>query len=710
MIIKFAIFASGAGTNFVALAKAFQTQQFGEHQLLALICNNPTAPVIQAAKVFPNIKIILRRFEQFATDREWEEHLVVLLTELKITYILLAGYMLLVSDILIKHYPDRIINLHPSLLPKYRGLNAIQRAWDAKEQVTGITLHIVNHQLDAGLILYQATLKIDYHLSFSHLVEKVHALEYQGYHEVVQLLCYQPLSNQAVVSLSDYAHSEQLVLLIKQFKLVYATDRTHEFLVSKDIKARPIQQFTTHPNYLDGRVKTLHYQVFASILALPHNSKHQAQLANLDISQTALVIVNFYDFHQAWQNNTTWQTLLSYIDIGGPTMARSAAKNYCYTTIILDPQDYQVVNQALKTFGFIPYPLRCQLAIKAFQIVSTYDQNIANYFQFLQTQAAPQQLSLTPLTGQLRYGENPHQAADSFSLNPTPTSSVLTHHKLHGKSLSYNNILDANTAFRIYADFSNYFGTNIPFCAIGIKHNNPCGLAFDANSLTTAWNKCYQGDKISIYGGIVLLNNIVDLSLATILNKLFLEIIMAPAFSPEALQLLKKKPNLILIKLTLPIILPKTEYRWTNGTVLEQTLDVIDSKTTEFNKLQCMTLTISDSQLQQLHLAWIACKNLKSNAIVVWDHDMMIGYSCGFLNRYEAIQHALQCNPDFLTSESILASDGFLARLDNLTPVINSPIKTIVHPGGSKFDQVIIDECNKLKISLYVTNRRHFAH
>ncbi|MCQ2145019.1 MAG: bifunctional phosphoribosylaminoimidazolecarboxamide formyltransferase/IMP cyclohydrolase [Bacteroidales bacterium] len=488
-----------------------------------------------------------------------------------------------------------------------------------------------------------------------------------------------------------------------------ATGGTQKLLESNGVKTIGISEITGFPEICDGRVKTLHPKVHGGLLGRRDLESHRAQLKENGIEYIDLVCVNLYPFAATIAKpDVTMEDAIEHIDIGGPSMVRSAAKNWESVTIVVNPEDYAVVIDELKAEGDTKKETRLQLSAKAYTHTAEYDMMIAAWMR--KAAGLNEKLFLEyDLKQSLRYGENPHQSAKFFaSLKPVPFS-LATAEQLNGKELSYNNIQDANAALNIVREF------DAPFC-VGLKHMNPCGAAI-GKDITEAWTKAYEADKVSIFGGIVAVNRELTREVAELMKPIFLEIIMAPSFSEGALEVLCTKKNLRLLKVDMTKTTePQMQYVSMNGGILvqEQDIDII-KPTAEM----CVTETKpTEAQLIDLDFAWKIVKHVKSNAIVVVKDGQTLGVGAGQMNRVGSAAIAIKqaeetlaaAGKDIRNEGLVMGSDAFFPFGDSVETAAKYGVKAIVQPGGSVRDQESIDAANANGITMLFTGERHFKH
>jgi phosphoribosylaminoimidazolecarboxamide formyltransferase / IMP cyclohydrolase len=458
-----------------------------------------------------------------------------------------------------------------------------------------------------------------------------------------------------------------------------------------------VADLTGFPECLGGRVKTLHPRVHAGILADRADPDHVRQLEELEVDPIDLVVVNLYPFEETVRSGAAPAEVVEMIDIGGPTMVRAAAKNHGSVGVVVDPGDYDAVLADLDAHGGLTADLRARLASRAFQHTAAYDAAVASWFQ--RDQAFPEQLSLAlPRAAELRYGENPHQAA-AFYTHGAPVGLAVAE-QLHGKELSYNNLLDTDAAWAMAVDLDE------PCVAI-IKHTNPAGYAV-ADSLSAAYDRALEGDPVSAFGGIVAANRPIDRPTAQRISDVFTEVVIAPGFDDDALEVLRAKANLRL--LSMPSARRPVrgwQLRSVVGGLLVQDADVGDEP---WDDWEVVTATQpDDAALADLRFAWTACKHTKSNAIVLAKDRQVVGVGAGQMSRVDSVRLAVDRSGDRHTG-SVLASDAFFPFRDGPNAAAAAGITAIVQPGGSKRDDEVVAAADGHGIAMVFTGRRHFRH
>lgn len=507
----------------------------------------------------------------------------------------------------------------------------------------------------------------------------------------------------ALVSVSDKTNLVEFVSeLVKLGYEIISTGGTKKALEAAGIETIGISEITGFPEIMDGRVKTLHPKVHGALLCVRDNEEHVKQLKELDIDYIDLVCVNLYPFKQTVQKpGVTHEEIIENIDIGGPSMLRSASKNYKFIPVVVDPSDYETVIEELKENGETSLETREKLAAKVFRHTANYDAMIASYLTEKTGEKYPEKLTITyDKVQDLRYGENPHQSA-AFYKNMNPQYSLANAKQLHGKELSYNNIQDGNAAIEILKDFE---GT---CAAVGLKHMNPCGVGL-GKTIEEAWDKAYEADPVSIFGGIVAFNEPVNKAVAEKLANIFLEIIIAPAFDEDAFEILSKKKNIRLMQLDTTLSV-NAKYKVTNVNDGLLVQDVDDHKLTK-EDLRCVTnRKPTEEELEQLLFAWNVVKHVKSNAIVLVKDNMTIGVGAGQMNRVGAARIAIEQAQE-KAKGSVMGSDAFFPMPDTVEEAVKAGVTAIIQPGGSIKDQLSIDVCNEYGIAMVYTGVRHFKH
>lgn len=515
----------------------------------------------------------------------------------------------------------------------------------------------------------------------------------------------------ALISVSDKSGIVELAkFLTSQDVEIISTGGTFKLLKDNNIKAKDISEFTGFPEIMDGRVKTLHPKVHGALLAVLDDVEHQKQAKENNISCIDLVIINLYPFVETVKKGADYETVIENIDIGGPSMIRSAAKNHHYKTVITDAADYNSLMAEMEMYnGATSLEYRKDMARKAFTTTANYDCAIASYFNSNQKiDFAPKLLVPATLKQTLRYGENSHQKAALYETD-FASNGIAQAEQLQGKELSYNNLNDADATLAIALEFID------PAVAI-VKHANPCGVALGSNILD-AYKKAYEADSKSAFGGIVALNRKVEKELAEVISQIFYEVIIAPDFSSDALEVFSKKKNLRLLKIPFKKPQGAKSIKSISGGFLVQDIDDKEIKPSDLTKAGIVDSDAKQT-LQQI-FAMKVCRHVKSNAIVVVNNFQTVGIGAGQMNRVDSVEIACKKAANFVNVEgkninkaidAVLASDAFFPFPDNITIANNFGIKSIIAPSGSIKDEDVISACNSHGIALSFLNSRHFRH
>ncbi|WP_428910664.1 bifunctional phosphoribosylaminoimidazolecarboxamide formyltransferase/IMP cyclohydrolase [Niallia sp. Krafla_26] len=511
------------------------------------------------------------------------------------------------------------------------------------------------------------------------------------------------MKKRALISVSDKTGVVDFAkgLVELGFEII-STGGTKKAIHEAGIPVIGVSDVTGFPEILDGRVKTLNPLIHGGLLAKFDDQSHKAQMDEHQIDPIQIVCVNLYPFQQTIEKpDVTVEDAIENIDIGGPTMLRSAAKNHQYVAVVVDPTDYKTVLHELKEEGEVKFETRRALAAKVFRHTAAYDSIISNYMTELTGLETPEKLTVTyELKQSLRYGENPHQKA-SFYRKPLGSKfSIANAQQLHGKELSYNNINDADAALQIVKEFSEP-------AAVAVKHMNPCGVGTGKDTFE-AYSKAFEADPVSIFGGIIAFNREVDKQTAEKLHEIFLEIIIAPSFSKDAIEILTSKKNIRL--LTIPFGgQEQTESKLTSieGGLLVQDRD--EYSLDDANITYPTDRKPTEEEWEALKLGWKVVKHVKSNAIVVSDSQMTLGVGAGQMNRVGSAKIALEQAGE-RAKGAALASDAFFPMDDTVEAAAQAGITAIIQPGGSIKDADSIKKANEYGIAMVFTGVRHFKH
>jgi len=513
------------------------------------------------------------------------------------------------------------------------------------------------------------------------------------------------MSNQkkALISVSDKTGVVDFAYRLSKLGYeIISTGGTKKVLEEAGLPVTAISDITGFPEIMDGRLKTLHPNIFGGLLGMRSNEKHMSQLQEQGIGVIDLVAVNLYPFKETISKpDVTWEEAVENIDIGGPSMIRAAAKNYQDVAVIVNPSDYNLVLEELKNNQQVSLETKKQLAAKVFRHTAAYDAYIAQYWNEQLDEVFPEQLTVTYEKVQdLRYGENPHQKA-SFYRKGLLKQGLAQAKQLHGKELSYNNIQDTNAAWEMVKEYGDQ-----PV-VVAVKHMNPCGIGI-GNNLFEAYMRAYEADPVSIFGGIVATNQVVDEETAGKLKEIFLEVIIAPRFTEKAIEILTQKKNIRLLELA-------DEERKAglqkvvsvSGGLLIQDED--EKELTDEDLTVVTKRAPSQEELEQLQFAWKAVKHVKSNAIVLAKGGQTVGIGAGQMNRVGAAKIAIEQAGE-KAQGAVMASDAFFPMPDTVEAAAKAGITAIIQPGGSIRDEDSIAEADKHGIAMVFTGIRHFKH
>ncbi len=483
---------------------------------------------------------------------------------------------------------------------------------------------------------------------------------------------------------------------------VISSGGTCKLLKENSIGAIEVSDYTGFPECFEGRIKTLHPKIEGGILYRRSNPTHQKKAKELGIGDINLVVCNLYPFKETLNSNADHETIIENIDIGGPTMLRAAAKNYEDVTVVTNPSDYPTILEELENNGKVSVETNKRLACKVFNHTAHYDAMIASYFNKILEIKNPEQLTLSyDKVQDLRYGENPHQSA-AFYKQTLESNGLLTNAtQLHGKELSYNNISDTNGGLETLKEFSEP-------TVVAVKHGTACGVG-SATTIAEAYQKAYEADPVSIFGGIVLVNDVIDETTAEQMNKIFLEVIIAPSYTPEALKILTSKKNIRILQLENITATAKNSFvaKTVLGGLLLQDSDL---ELYTANELKVVTKKQpTEKEMRDLIFAWKMVKHTKSNGIVLAKDTQSIGIGSGQVSRIGALEIAVKQAGE-KAQNSVMASDAFFPFSDCVELSGKAGVSAIIQPGGSIKDQASIDKANELGVAMVFTHQRHFKH
>ncbi len=523
--------------------------------------------------------------------------------------------------------------------------------------------------------------------------------------------------HRAVISVTDktgvIAFAKELAAMGVE---IISTGGTADILTKAGVNVIPISSYTGFPEMLDGRLKTLHPKIHGGILGMRGNPKHQKDMDAYGIPPIDMVVVNLYAFEDTIAKGADLAHAIENIDIGGPTMIRAAAKNYHDVAVVVDPTDYSSIIAEMKSkAGHLSATARFALAKKVFQLTARYDAAISNYLGAVPDIPEAEPMKQFPdtftvqfkKTQDLRYGENPHQRAAFYGAGSSEKPGAEGLRQLHGKELSYNNILDLSAAFELLAEFREP-------AAVIVKHNNPCGCAMSKDGLLAAYQRAYACDKTSAFGGIVALNGFVTADVAETLSKIFLEAVIAPGYDAAALEALKNKKNLRVMDSSVSSGDAKT----TSGKGFDIKRVAFGALLQTFDTGSATDLkTVSkrppnEKELADMLFAWRVCKHVKSNAIIIANDGATMGIGAGQMSRIDSTRIAVMKAQDAKceVKGSVLASDAFFPFRDNVDLAATHGITAIIQPGGSIKDEEVIKAADEAGIAMVFTGLRHFRH
>jgi phosphoribosylaminoimidazolecarboxamide formyltransferase/IMP cyclohydrolase len=480
---------------------------------------------------------------------------------------------------------------------------------------------------------------------------------------------------------------------------ILSTGSTAKNLSDAGIAVTEVSTYTGFPEIMGGRVKTLHPRVHGGILADQNNLEHLAAIAELDIAPFDLVIINLYPFAETIASGANFEKSIEQIDIGGPSMLRGAAKNHGSVAVICQTSQYDQLLDAISAGGFTEAERR-QLALEVFRTTAEYDLAIATWLGQTDGKDLPDWFGhIWQRENSLRYGENPHQSAAIYSGGP---NGIVGAQQLHGKEMSFNNYTDAEAAWRAVLDHRD------PAVAI-MKHANPCGVAVCEQGVAVAYQHAHECDPVSAFGGVVAANRTVDLAMAEPLSKIFTEVIIAPDYDTDALELLMKKPSIRILKCDVTAINPY-ELRPVSGGVLLQSTDLIDATgDSPANWTQVSGQPVDAQMMKDLEFAWRSVRSVKSNAILLAKNTASVGIGMGQVNRVDSARLAVSRAGDRVKG-SVAASDAFFPFADGLQILIDAGVSAVVQPGGSVRDEEVIAAAKAAGIAMFFTGTRHFSH
>lgn len=696
-----AVLTSGRGSNLEAVIRHSQADPDCPYEVTRVIADRPCYALERAAAH----GIAMTSLDRKAPD--FQERLRRQLQGFDL--IVLAGFLSILSPQIIADHPGRILNIHPSLLPRHggvgmHGLYVHEAVIDAGDAVSGCSAHLVTEAVDQGPVVVQKTVTVQPDDTPQTLQARILPLE----HEVLvaailklwagsadnQLIKEAKMPMNALISVYDKEGALELAHFLEARGFtILSSGGTARYLQEAGIAVRGVDTITGFPEILDGRVKTLHPRIHGGILARRDLPSHMETLAEQQIEPIDVVCVNLYPFEKKLGENLAFEEMIEFIDIGGPSMLRSAAKNFDHVYVLTDPVQYAPFMEQYGA-GADLAAFRKKLALEVFRRTSAYDASIARWLAGESAKSVnPDHLTLElDKLADLRYGENPHQTGAFYGI-PGKPGFMTTFIQHHGKEFGFINYKDLEAAWRIVSAFTE------PACA-AVKHNTPCGVALGSDA-AQAYQRAFDCDPLSIFGGIVAVNRPLDVATARLMSQTMLHIVCAPAYSEEALAILRQKKTLIVVEMTQT---PTDEPSLVScgGGILLQTEDQ-----SEAEAYRVVTKAVpTEAEMAELRFAWRVVKFVKSNAIVVTHHRAALGIGGGFVNRIDAARYALEHGD----GASCLASDAFFPFPDVVEEAHRHGIRAIIQPGGSLKDEESIRRCDELGIAMVFTGMRHFRH
>jgi len=717
--VKIAIFLSGRGSNFKSILNAIDKKQL-DATVGLVISNNSSAEGLHFAQYLGIPTAIFDRAE-YSDGAEFGRQMLETLQRERIELIALAGYLRKIPPVVIRAFPNRIVNIHPALLPKHGGKGmfghfvheAVIRAGDAE---SGVTVHYVDEVYDRGAVVAQRSIPVLSNETPESLAARILQVEHEFYPEVLQRLV-QELSfgrkmadNHTPVTIKRALFScfrkPQAVALAEQLHqlgvAIVASGGTADAIAKFGIPVERIAAKTGFDDLLQGRVKTLHPAVYAAILSRRDSAADLEDLKKVDVEPVDLVVVDLYPFTDQDSDARKNHSPVELIDIGGVALIRAAAKNFDRVLVAARAEQFAEIGELLNTqAGAATIEQRKLYAAKALQWTSFYDGCIAGWLED-EAASTPEVCGL-PLNADLdlRYGENPHQPAKFYTIGGNKAG-VAAAEILGGKQLSFNNLLDLDIALRLPREF------NSPTVAI-LKHTTPCGVG-QGLTPAEAYSNARSTDPQSAYGGIAGFNCTVDLGAAKILREGFMEVIAAPDYTEDALKELHKSKNLRIIKLPgdRPSVGSDIRSVW-GGLLVQQ----IDAGFPEFDELKIVTkLQPTPEQLDALKFAWVIVRYIKSNAILIAEPGRTVGIGAGQMSRVDAAHIAVwkAGQAGLSTKGTVAASDAYFPFRDGLDLLVDAGITAVIQPGGSVRDEEVIAAADERGVTMLFTGRRHFRH
>jgi phosphoribosylaminoimidazolecarboxamide formyltransferase/IMP cyclohydrolase len=735
---RLVVLVSGAGSNLQALLDACADPAYGARIAAVGADRDGIEALARAERA--GVPTFVAKVRDFADRDTWDAALAEQVAAYDPDLVVSAGFLKLVGQQFLRRFGDRFVNTHPALLPSFPGMHGPRDALAHGVKVTGCTIFFVDAGVDTGPIIGQAVVPVLDGDDEATLHERIKSVERNLVVDVVGRLAREGWTiterkvtfgvdgndsgtsavtghesaegrrqvRRALVSVYDKTGLEDLARGLHAAGVsIVSTGSTASTVAAAGVPVTKVEDLTGFPECLDGRVKTLHPRVHAGILADLRKPEHAAQLEELGVEAFDLVVVNLYPFTETVASGATPDECVEQIDIGGPTMVRAAAKNAPSVAVVVDPARYAEVLDAVGSGGFT-LAQRQRLAADAFVHTATYDVAVASYLGNVvaptdEGSGFPAWVGATwERSAVLRYGENPHQRAALYVSSPGAASPGLAQaEQLHGKEMSYNNYVDADAARRAAYDHE------APCVAI-IKHANPCGIAVGAD-VAEAHRKAHACDPVSAFGGVVAVNDRVSAELAAQIAEVFTEVVVAPDFEPEALEVLTRKKNVRLLRCP-PRTRGGSEIRAITGGLLLQSVDTVDADGDDPAAWRLAAGEAVDEETwRDLDFAWRACRAVKSNAILLAADGATVGVGMGQVNRVDSARLAV-ARAGERAAGAVAASDAFFPFADGLQVLLDAGVRAVVQPGGSVRDEEVIAAAQEAGVAMYLTGARHFFH
>jgi phosphoribosylaminoimidazolecarboxamide formyltransferase/IMP cyclohydrolase len=707
--VPIAVLISGRGSN---LRRLIEEQHESAYEVVVVIADRDAAGLEWATEHHVPTRIV--PWADFSDRKAFSAAVCDQIDEFGCHLVVLAGFMRILAPVAIERFPGRIINIHPSLLPAFPGAHAVEDALEAGASETGVTVHIVVEDVDAGPILAQREVPIRADDDAASLHARIQAQEHRLYPEVVDALARRSLPAQpgpsstgvnmsertpikrALLSVSDKTGLDALGAALAAAGVeVIASGGTSRALESAGIDVISVPEITGAPEMLGGRVKTLHPRIHGAILADTSRAEHVDDLNDQEINAIDLVVCNLYPFEATVAAGKPEGEVIENIDIGGPAMIRAAAKNHKRVAVVTSPDAYRSVIEALNAGGTTSEERR-HLAIEAFAHTGRYDALIHSWFTAGELLPQTRLFAFERERG-LRYGENPHQGAALYSMAGARGWAFEAVQR-QGKELSFNNYADTESAWDLVQRIK------APGCVV-VKHMNPCGVA-GRQSLHEAFVAARDCDPLSAFGGVVAVNERLDEATAKEMSAMFLEVIICPGLTEEAAAVLSAKKNLRVLVASPPLGAPVDVRPIDGGALIQET----DSRATIMDEWKVVSRAQpSDRQLEELRLAWTVTSHCRSNSIVIVRDGAAVGIGVGDQSRVGAAERAID-QADGRSEGAVAASEALIPFRDGPDALAAAGVVALVETGGSRNDQEVIDAADEHGMVLIFTGRRHFRH